>query len=538
MSSEFLGSKFALEGRVVTMNDASPPLVMDRGIIYIENGQITDVLDPSAPSPPGFTNIEPLHTGGTIYPGLIELHNHLSYNVLPLWKVPHLFANRSEWRKLSNYKLSVGRPMAILSTVEGSAAAIARYVESKCLLSGVTTSQGIRFISNQGIVRDYVGLVRNAESPDDDNLPKARTRVADVTQNEVQAVLDSQKESKCYLLHLCEGVDADTHRYFDVLHLPNGEWAITEALAGIHSLCLKAADFEILKARDASVIWSPLSNLLLYGKTMDIEAAKVSGITIGIGSDWSPSGSKNLLCELKVARLVSQQHNGVFTDAELVAMATRNAARILNWQDQLGSIEKGKLADLIILNGLQGDPYTKLLTSRETTIILVVIGGVARYGQERLMQKFAGNSESWTVGRAKRALHLENAHPNPLPENPTLKQAKELLYTNLLALPQLAAKLEDNATGVLAALQDNTQEQWAVVLDLDDSGDSDMFSAAIGDLLGPELTDAGETIPLSQLVQPIELDEITVADDPGYFTRIKKQINLPDFVKSGLRTLY
>jgi 5-methylthioadenosine/S-adenosylhomocysteine deaminase len=538
MSSELLGSKFALEGRVVTMNDASPPLVMDRGVIYIENGRIADVLDPSAPSPPGFTNIKPLHTGGTIYPGLIELHNHLSYNVLPLWKVPDIFANRSDWRNLSSYKLSVGRPMAILSTVTGSAAAIARYVESKCLLSGVTTSQGIRFISNQGIVKEYPGLVRNAESPDDANLPKARTRVADVTQNEVQAVLDSQKESKCYLLHLCEGVDADTHKYFDVLHLPNGEWAITEALAGIHSLCLKAEDFKILKSRDASVIWSPLSNHLLYGNTMKIEDAKASGITIGIGSDWSPSGSKNLLCELKVARLVSQHHNGVFTDVELVAMATRNAARILHWQDQLGSIEKGKLADLIVLNGRQGDPYTKLLTSRETSIILVVIGGVARYGQERLMQRFNGNSEAWEVGGSKRALHLENTHPGPLPENPTLAQAEDLLRTNLLALPQLAAQLEDSASGVLAALQDNTQERWAVVLDLEDTGGGGMFSAAIGDLLGPEVTDTGAAIPLSQLVQPIELDAITVAEDPGYFTELKKQINLPDYIKNGLQTLY
>ena len=129
MSSDLLGSKFALEGRVVTMNDASPPLVMGRGVIYIEDGRITDVLDPSAPPPPGFAGIEPLHTGGTIYPGLIELHNHLSYNVLPLWEVPQRFCNRSEWRNLSDYRQHVGQPMALLSTVEGSAPALARHGE-------------------------------------------------------------------------------------------------------------------------------------------------------------------------------------------------------------------------------------------------------------------------------------------------------------------------------------------------------------------------------------------------------------------------
>ena len=50
-----------------------------------------------------------------------------------------------------------------------------------------------------------------------------------------------------------------------------------------------------------------------------------SGILIGLGSDWSPTGSKNLLGELKVARLVSQALGGLFTDREIVAMATRRA---------------------------------------------------------------------------------------------------------------------------------------------------------------------------------------------------------------------
>ena len=54
------------------------------------------------------------------------------------------------------------------------------------------------------------------------------------------------------------------------------------------------------------MVWSPLSNLLLYGATARVDAAKRAGVRIGLGSDWSPSGSKNLLGELKVAWLYSQ----------------------------------------------------------------------------------------------------------------------------------------------------------------------------------------------------------------------------------------
>jgi imidazolonepropionase-like amidohydrolase len=125
--------------------------------------------------------------------------------------------------------------------------------------------------------------------------------------------------------------------------------------------------------------------LLLYGKTADVVAAKAEGVRIGIGSDWSPSGSKNLLGELKVARLVSANLGNVFSDREIVAMATTNAASILQWDRVLGSLEAGKRADLIVVAGTSGDAYATLLEAKETDIRLVMINGVARYGLSSLM---------------------------------------------------------------------------------------------------------------------------------------------------------
>lgn len=67
------------------------------------------------------------------------------------------------------------------------------------------------------------------------------------------------------------------------------------------------------------MIWSPLSNLLLYGQTADVADAKTAGTTdqpfkIGLGSDSTPSGSKSLFGELKVARVYSQNNGSVFSD--------------------------------------------------------------------------------------------------------------------------------------------------------------------------------------------------------------------------------
>ena len=80
------GSKLALSGRVVTMN--SQFKVLARGAVYMDRGGIVAVKDAAAPPPAGFEGTRAVASGGTLFPGLIELHNHLAYDVLQLWKVP------------------------------------------------------------------------------------------------------------------------------------------------------------------------------------------------------------------------------------------------------------------------------------------------------------------------------------------------------------------------------------------------------------------------------------------------------------------
>ena len=156
--------------------------------------------------------------------------------------------------------------------------------------------------------------------------------------------------------------------------------------AGIHSAGLLPEDFDVLAAHGGAMVWSPLSNLLLYGATARVDAAKQAGVRIGLGSDWAPSGSKNLLGELKVAWLYSQHMlGGLFGARDLVAMATRDAAAIIKWQKALGTLEPGKRADIVVIDGKQGDPYEALIKAKETSIRLVMINGVARYGVPDLM---------------------------------------------------------------------------------------------------------------------------------------------------------
>src|SRR3546814_1706615 len=93
-----------------------------------------------------------------------------------------------------------------------------------------------------------------------------------------------------------------------------------------------------MAAHGASMVWSPLSNLLLYGQTADVAAATAAGLTIGLGSDWSPSGSKNLLGELKAAHPCNRAAGEPFSARDIVAMATRNAAQPMKWERGAGSL--------------------------------------------------------------------------------------------------------------------------------------------------------------------------------------------------------
>ncbi len=67
------GGKLALSGRLVTMDEHFT--VIDDGVIYIDAGRIVAAQAASADAPAGFEQAHAVAVQGTIYPGLIELHN-------------------------------------------------------------------------------------------------------------------------------------------------------------------------------------------------------------------------------------------------------------------------------------------------------------------------------------------------------------------------------------------------------------------------------------------------------------------------------
>ena len=517
------GLKYVLRGRVVTMG---PQGILNDGAIYIEDGVIVAVQSARKKPPTGFSKVPRVSGGDTIYPGMIELHNHLSYNAMPLWDVPQRFTNNNQWKNHADYRRCITKPSQVLGRTAGLVESVVRFAEMRCMLGGCTTSQGITLSSSPGMRSYYKGIVRNVEQPLQEGLPRAGTKIANPDKGKAEAYFNRLKKQTCYLQHLSEGVDDTARGWFTRLKMSDGQWAINDAFCGIHSTALNAADFEVMAEHGGTAVWSPVSNFLLYGRTMDPNLPKQAGVKMGIGCDWSPSGTKNLLGELKVAWLANLEAGSPYSAEDLVKMATINAAEILKWDHALGSIEPGKRADLVAVNGKKGDDYERLIQARETSITLVVIDGVPRVGQTSLMRRVGGSTESIRVGGSTRKLNLAQPETHPLVRDLTLTEATERLEQAMQQLPELAEKIDAQTarTGLLGGSLGDDGDTWRVVMDIDE------------DDLGDETALAA--LPLADFVEPMELPGISVADDRNFLRELVRARNLPEYVKKQLPPMY
>lgn len=552
------GPRVVLDGRIVPM--VTPGDDIADGRIYIEGGRIVAVQSAKAKPPAGFSKIKPIKTGGTIFPGMIELHNHLSYNALPLWNVPKQYNNRGQWGGHPDYRKLISGPMNVLGKTDGLIQAVVRWVETKCLVAGVTTSQGVALYSNSGARRYYKGLIRNVEQTNDDDLPEASTRIGDVEAKKAEKFLAELERLEARgtkkILHLAEGVDKRANDHFRALKIDSRTWAINASLIGIHATGLKGRNFATMRSRGGSIVWSPLSNLLLYGGTTDVARAIKEGMPVSLGSDWAPSGSKNLLMELKVAKAWSDAQGIGLTDFDVVSMATRIPAGMIGWGDELGTIEAGKRADFVVIDDKDPDPCSRLIDARESSIVMVMVNGVRRYGQPRLM-KGAGLLEPRRVAGVSREFHLAQGSIDPIVGGLSVAAAEERLTEVLSDLPRFALDLErgnsstlDLASGSVdlqlgtGAVLGDEPGRWFLELEqdhesLEQLGQSQRHKLTIdGHRTGVFEATFGASKPLSELLEPIDLDPLTALEDRTFWTTMAAQRNVPSEIKAALFDRY
>jgi hypothetical protein len=209
--------------------------------------------------------------------------------------------------------------------------------------------------------------------------------------------------------------------------------------------------------------------MLLYGETTSVYDAMAEGVLISLGTDWTPSGSRTLLQELKIADVAlrdprvlggSREEVGEFSldgkqgvarqqaeealDQAIVDMVTRNPALTLRWYDKVGSVEAGKVADVMLIHRpeesapLDRPPtvYRDLINATERDVDLVLVGGEPLAGRTDLMSALKpGDYEVVTspAGGFEKAVDVTTAGPVP-DGTETLAQITANLKAGLVAL--------------------------------------------------------------------------------------------------------
>lgn len=375
---------YALRGTLVL-----PDTIIDEGTVLVSDG----VIAASGAQVNVPADVPVIDTHGIIAPGFVDLHNHLTWNVFPRWKPAQEFGSRYDWQQKQVYQVTVATPHADM-VADGFECAMERYAEVKALTEGETSVVG----SLLSPCSD--GLARNLDLPEaGSGLKPALYNVFPLQMTEEQLTAAQaglrDKTSTALLIHLAEGApnDASASREFAML---KGRGLLEPGVSLIHGVGLKPANFAEMAAHHVGLVWSPRSNIELYGDTADVASAKAAGVVIAVAPDWSITGSDGTLGELTWASLWSEGHGHLFSDKELVRMATVNAAELAGESSKLGSLEPGHLADLLVVTpklpleeGAKHDVWWALTHASAAQIELVTVSGNPVYGDAGMLKGFA-----------------------------------------------------------------------------------------------------------------------------------------------------
>lgn len=404
-----------------------------------------------------------------VFPGLIDLHNHIDYNMMPIWTRPirSPWDNRHEWRHANCFEYnkevkefhnfifnnwpvnaenrrnvySLLQFFSELQAVAGGTTVLQEpadisdpggtYSASHLLLrsTGVSKDLGLQAHQKVNSIIDFFKPVLDKEKTYYPPLDTGDWELMEAVNKEsgktyfqeylelLQKPVDViQQITGGYLVHLAEGraghllkekgMDAYSKKEFEYLknrikRIPDYAKKVTASrLTLIHGCGIDLMNPEnvaFINDCNIRVVWSPVSNLLLYDDTPRYILSKIKPELICIGSDWAPSGSKHVWDECAFAEKFALKNifNGRIPtnihDAFLEMMSF-NPAQTLN-SDMIGEIKVGKFADFYIVSKNRKIPdqfeaISNIFMFSDYHSVGTIINGNLIFGVKELFDKF------------------------------------------------------------------------------------------------------------------------------------------------------
>jgi 5-methylthioadenosine/S-adenosylhomocysteine deaminase len=136
-----------------------------------------------------------------------------------------------------------------------------------------------------------------------------------------------------------------------------------------HGVHIDDTELQILRESGSSVTHCPSSNLKLGSGVADVVRLRQARITVGIGADGAACNNElDGFQEVRLATLLARtlRGQGALTAADALVMATREGARALHLEEEVGSLVVGRRADIVVIDserlaGPGGDPVARVI---------------------------------------------------------------------------------------------------------------------------------------------------------------------------------
>lgn len=325
-----------------------------------------------------------------ISPSFINGHEHLTYsNSVPGVWGDERFDHRYDWRKGANGH----------TKVPGGQTDDNEVVELRAIMGGTTSIFGSG--SRTGLARNIDQQALDGVKSVYQTFPlgdssKNYTSVSACTDYTYHKSVTEFDDSCPYGPHIAEGINQGALNELLCLNGQGIDGKGTGAknifkpnTAIIHGIAATPDLIDNMAQNNVKLIWSPRTNVSLYGDTAQAPLFDMLGVTVGLGTDWIYSGSANMLRELACVDYLNKNHyNSYFSDYQIWKMPTYNNAVAFGLENSIGQIKKGLHADLMIVKAYPTRTnHRAVIDAENQDITLVMIDGKFLYGDANLMDK-------------------------------------------------------------------------------------------------------------------------------------------------------
>lgn len=384
-------------GKVIKATLLLPETVLEGGELFIDKTGMIACAAKSCSSTAGYASATKIDcTDAVVSPGLINPHDHISFaNNPPHKPTQERYEHRHDWRKgyRQHTKISTGAK-SVANAVDAA--------ELRFVMSGVTAIAGAGGVA--GLVRNVDGSPALFEdglkmtTADSDTFPLADNSSSTFPTtcagfSTKRRTAESIANLKGYLPHISEGIDHSAHAEFVCQSNANQDDAahdlIERQTAVVHGMAVNPDDVARYRTDLSVLVWSPRSNVDLYGNTAPVALYDNLGVPIALGTDWLPSGSMNMSRELRCADELNTKYFGnKLSDKQLWQAVTINAAFAVGASHTLGQLKPGYTGDIAIFDGTaKKNGYRAVIEAGVEDTILVLRGGKALYGDANIVKE-------------------------------------------------------------------------------------------------------------------------------------------------------